>query len=74
MQNYTIILHRGQNFNNMFKVTVVYFIQTDVSNDISTVMIFLIVKLLKVVAKQTIKTICGIGKVRTDTENEYNRK
>ena len=36
----------------MFKVTVVYFIQTDISNDISTVMIFRIVKLLKVAAKQ----------------------
>ena len=34
----------------MFKVTVVYFIQMDISNDISTVMIFRIVKLLKVVA------------------------
>ena len=58
----------------MFKVTVVYFIQTDISNDISTVMVFQIVKLLKVVAKQTIKTSCGIVKVRTDTENECNRK
>ena len=56
----------------MFKVTV-HFIQTDISIDISTVTIFRIVN-LKVVAKQTVKASCGIGKVRTDTENECNGK
>ena len=35
-------------------------------------MIFWIVNLLKFVAKPTIKTSCGISKVRRGTENECN--
>ena len=57
----------------MFKVTVVHFSHTDIFNDISTIAIFWIV-ILKFVAKQTIKTSCGISKVRTGTENECNGK
>ena len=73
MQNYTL-LQRRYNINNMFKVTVVHFSHTDIFNDISTIAIFWIVILLKFVAKQTIKTSCGISKVRTGTENECNGK
>ena len=67
MQSYTT-LQRRYNINNMFKVTVVHFTQTDISKDISTGVIFQIVNLLKFVAKQTIKISCSIGKVRTNTE------